>query len=80
MPLRLTPDELQTLNALAAPLDGLRRTEFLGAVEKAIEAATPAAVGPGLVRRAGAAAQRDFRDVPADLRAGRLGPRGPRSA
>ena len=81
MPLTLTPDELQTLNALAAPLDGSRRNEFPGAVERAIEAARGRRhVGPGLVWRAGAAAQRDFRDVPVDLRQGRVGPRGPRNA
>ena len=78
MLLNLAPDELSMLNALAAPIDDARRQEFLGAVERAIEAAAPAAVGIGLVHRIGRAAQRDYFDPPVDTRAGRIGPRGPR--
>jgi hypothetical protein len=77
---RLAPDELSLLNALAAPIDDpSRRHEFLGAVERAIEAAAPAAVGPGLVHRLGRPAQRDYFDPPVDTRAGRIGPGGSRS-
>jgi hypothetical protein len=69
---RLTDAEQAMLDDLAAPIDGARGPEFRASVERAIEAAAPAAVGPGLVWRAGAAAQRDFRDVPADLRQNRI--------
>jgi hypothetical protein len=79
MPLMLTDAERAMLDALAAPIDANRRTEFLGAVERAIGAAAPAAVGPGLVHRIGRATQRDYFDPPMDLRQNRVGPRGPRS-
>jgi hypothetical protein len=79
MPLTLTPDELQMLNALAAPIDKSRQPEFMGAVEKELEAASPAAIGPGTVHRTARTVLRSFWTAPPDLRQGRLGPRGPRS-
>jgi hypothetical protein len=78
MPLILSAEEQSLLLELAAPIDDARRPGFLGAVERAIEAAAPAAVGIGLVHRIGRAAQRDYFDPPVDTRAGRIGPRGPR--
>jgi hypothetical protein len=51
MPLMLTDAERAMLNALAAPIDANRRPEFMGAVEKELEAASPAAIGPGTVHR-----------------------------
>lgn len=80
MPLTLTPDELQMLNALAAPIDANRRPEFLGAVTTKLEAAGPAAIGPGVLHRTARTVLRDFWSPPQDLRQGRLGPRGPRNA
>jgi hypothetical protein len=79
MPL-LTDAELAMLHALAAPIDANRRPEFLGAVTTKLEAAGPAAIGPGALHRTARTVLRDFWDPPPDLRQGRLGPRGPRSA
>jgi hypothetical protein len=50
MPL-LTDAELAMLHALAAPIDANRRPEFLGAVTTKLEAAGPAAIGPGALHR-----------------------------
>jgi hypothetical protein len=47
MPLMLTEAERAMLHALAAPIDANRRPEFMGAVTTKLEAAGPAAVGPG---------------------------------
>jgi hypothetical protein len=44
-----------------------------------LEAANPAAVGPGALHRTARTVLRDFWDPPPDLRQGRLGPRGSRS-
>jgi hypothetical protein len=79
MPLPLTDAELAVLHALAAPIDANRRPEFMGAVEKELEAASPAAIGPGAVHRTARTVLRSFWDPPPDLRRGRMGPRGPRS-
>jgi hypothetical protein len=79
MPLPLTDAELAMLQALAAPIDASRRPEFMGAVEKELEVAGPAAIGPGAVHRTARTVLRDFWNPPPDLRQGRLGPRGPRS-
>ena len=51
MPLPLTDAELAMLHALAAPIDGARRPEFLAAVTTKLEAAGPAAIGPGALHR-----------------------------
>jgi hypothetical protein len=51
MPLMLTDAELAMLDALAAPIDANRRPEFLGAVTTKLEAAGPAAIGPGALHR-----------------------------
>jgi hypothetical protein len=76
---RLTDAERAVLDNLAAPIDGARRPEFRASVERAIEAADPATVGEGsLHRTAREILLRGFWDPPPDLRAGRLGPRGPR--
>ena len=75
MPLPLTDAELAMLHALAAPIDGARRPEFIGAVEKEL-AASPAAIGPGTVHRTARTVLRDFWHPPQDLRSGRIGPRG----
>jgi hypothetical protein len=80
MPLRLSAEQQTLLRALAEPIDRSRQPEFLGAVEKALEAQAPAAVGPGVVHRTARAVLRDFWSPPPDLRQGRLGPRGPRNA
>jgi hypothetical protein len=78
MPLPLSHDELAILHALAAPIDANRRPEFLGAVTTKLEAAGPAAFGPGALHRTARTVPRDFWDPPPDLRQGRVGPRGPR--
>jgi hypothetical protein len=78
MPLPLTDAELAMLHALATPIDASRRPEFMGAVEKALEAGSPAAIGPGTVHRTARTVLRNFWTAPPDLRQGRLGPRGPR--
>ena len=80
MPLPLTDVELAMLHALAAPIDANRRPEFMGAVTTELEAAGPAAIGPGAVHRTARTVLRSFWTAPLDLRQGRLGPRGPRSA
>jgi hypothetical protein len=79
MPLPLTDAELAMLHALATPIDAARRPEFMGAVEKELEATSPAAIGPGTVHRTARTVLRSFWTAPPDLRQGRLGPRGPRS-
>jgi hypothetical protein len=79
MPLPLSHDELAMLHALAAPIDANRRPEFMGAVEKELEAAGPAAIGPGVLHRTARTVLRSFWTPPPDLRQGRVGPRGPRS-
>ena len=79
MPLTLTDAERAMLDALAAPIDKSRRPEFMGAVEKELEAAGPAAIGPGAVHRTARTVLRSFWTAPPDLRQGRVGPRGPRS-
>jgi hypothetical protein len=76
MPLMLTDAERAMLEALAAPIDANRRPEFLGAVTTKLEAAGPAAVGPGALHRTARTVLRDFWDPPPDLRSGRVGPRG----
>jgi hypothetical protein len=76
MPLPLSAEEMTMLRTLAAPIDKSRQLEFLGAVEKALEAQSPAAIGEGAVHRAARAVQRDFWSPPPDLRSGRVGPRG----
>ena len=79
MPLPLSDAELAMLHALAAPIDGARRPEFLTAVTAKLEAAGPAAVGPGSLHRAARSVIANFWSAPPDLRQGRVGPRGPRS-
>jgi hypothetical protein len=79
MPLMLTDAERAMLTALAAPIDANRRPEFMGAVEKELEAASPAAIGPGTVHRTARTVLRSFCTAPPDLRQGRVGPRGSRS-
>ena len=78
MPLSLSPEETTHLLELAAPIDGARRPEFWSAVVMRLEAAGPAAIGPGAVHRAAREILGGFWTPPADLRQGRLGPRGPR--
>ncbi len=80
MPLMLTDAERAMLDALAAPIDANRRPEFLGAVTTKLEAAGPAAVGPGALHRTAREILGGFWSPPPDLRQGRLGPRGPRNA
>jgi hypothetical protein len=80
MPLPLADAELAMLHALAAPIDGARRPEFLTAVTTRLEAAGPAAIGPGALHRTARTVLRDFWSPPPDLRQGRVGPRGPRNA
>jgi hypothetical protein len=76
MPLMLTDAERAMLDALAAPIDGARRPEFMSAVATKLEAAGPAAIGPGAPHRTARTVLRDFWDPPPDLRSGRVGPRG----
>jgi hypothetical protein len=79
MPLTLTADELQMLNALAAPIDANRRPEFMQAVTTRLEASPAAAIGPGTLHRAARAILGGgFWEPPRDLRHDRIGPRGPR--
>jgi hypothetical protein len=77
MPLSLSPDEQSHLLELAAPIDRSRQPEFLSAVEAKL-AQGSAAIGPGTVHRAARETLAAFWSPPADLRQGRLGPRGPR--
>ena len=51
MPLPLSAEETTMLLTLAAPIDKSRQPEFLGAVTTKLEAAGPAAIGPGAVHR-----------------------------
>jgi hypothetical protein len=78
MPLTLTDAERAMLEGLAAPIDRSRQPEFMGAVERELEAAGPAAIGPGTVHRTARTVLRSFWTAPPDLRQGRVGPRGPR--
>jgi hypothetical protein len=80
MPLMLTDAERAMLEALAAPIDANRRPEFMGAVTKQLEAAGPAAVGPGALHRTAREVLGQFWTAPPDLRQNRVGPRGPRNA
>jgi hypothetical protein len=57
-------------------IDANRRPEFMGAVTTKLEAAGPAAIGPGALHRTARTVQRDFWDPPPDLRSGRIGSRG----
>jgi hypothetical protein len=75
----LTDAERAMLEGLAAPIDANRRPEFMGAVEKALEATGAGEIGPGAVHRTARSVLRSFWTAPPDLRQGRLGPRGPRS-
>jgi hypothetical protein len=79
MPLMLAPDAMDLLLTLAAPIDANRRPEFMGAVERELAAASPAAIGPGTVHRTARTVLRSFWTAPPDLHQGRLGPRGPRN-
>jgi hypothetical protein len=79
MPLMLTDAERAMLEALAAPIDANRRPEFMGAVTKQLEAASPSAIGPGVLHRTARTVLRDFWVAPPDLRQNRVGPRGPRT-
>jgi hypothetical protein len=80
MPLPLNAEETTMLLTLAAPIDKNRQPEFLSAVTLRLEAAGPAAIGPGAVHRAAREILGGFWSPPPDLRVGRLGPRGPRNA
>jgi hypothetical protein len=79
MPLPLGDAEKDLLLTLAAPIEQRRRGEFLQEVVQKLEASAQGGIGVGVVHRIGRVVQRDFRDIPPDLRQGRLGPRGPRS-
>ena len=59
MPLTLTDAERAMLDALAAPIDANRRPEFMGAVTTRLEAAGPAAIGPGALHRTARTVLRD---------------------
>jgi hypothetical protein len=80
MALPLSADALAMLDTLAAPIDQQRRPAFLGAVTAKLEAGGPAAVGEGSVNRAAreVLSAGGYWNAPLDLRAGRVGPRGPR--
>jgi hypothetical protein len=80
MPLMLTDAELAMLHALAAPIDTNRRPEFLSGVTSRFVTAAPAAIGEGSLHRAARSVFADFWSAPQDLRAGRVGARGPRNA
>jgi hypothetical protein len=80
MPLPLSAEETTMLLTLAAPIDKSRQPEFLSAVTTKLEAAGPAAVGPGALHRTAREVLGQFWSPPLDLRVGRLGPRGPRGA
>ena len=79
MPLMLKDAERAILDALAAPIAENRRPEFLGAVTTKLEAAGAVEIGPGSLHRAARGVLADFWTPPIDQRAGRIGPRGPRS-
>jgi hypothetical protein len=76
MPLMLRREEQDLILELSAPL-GQRRTEFISALAQELE--TVPEIGPGNLHRAARRIISDFWSAPPDLRAGRLGPRGPRS-
>ena len=80
MPLPLSAEETTMLLTLAAPIDKSRQPEFLSAVTTKLEAAGPAAIGPGALHRTARTIFRDFWAPPPDLRQNRVGPRGPRNA
>ena len=61
------------LLALAAPIDKSRRPEFMSAVTMKLEAAGPAAIGPGAVHRVARAMLGGFWSPPPDLRQNRIG-------
>ena len=73
----LTPEAHNILRSLAEPIDQSRRSDFLQEATRRLEAAP--SVGEGTAHQVGRIVQRDFPDVPVDLRQGRIGPRGPRS-
>jgi hypothetical protein len=80
MPLSLSPDAMQMLDTLAAPIDEQRRPEFIGAVSAKLETADPSAVGAGSVNRAAREVLRSGGYwVALDLRADRVARRGPKS-
>jgi hypothetical protein len=74
MPLILSAEEQSLLLDLAAPIEQRRRDQFIDAVTT--ELANANAVGPGAVHRAARSILGQFWTAPADLRQGRLGPRG----
>ena len=76
----LSPEAQNILRALSEPIADARRPEFMQAVTSRLDAAGPAAVGPGSVHRAARSVFADFWSAPPDLRQGRVGPRSPRSA
>jgi hypothetical protein len=78
MPLSLSPEEQGHLLELASPLPNNRRPEFWSAVVTRLEAAGPAAVGPGSLHRVAREVIGGLWTPPPDLRQGRLGGRGPR--
>jgi hypothetical protein len=76
----LSPEAQNILRALSEPIADARRPEFMQAVTSRLEAAGPAAIGPGALHRTARTVLRDFWNPPPDLRQGRVGPRGPRNA
>jgi hypothetical protein len=72
----LSPEAQNILRALSEPIDQRRRSDFLQEATRRLEASPT--VGPGTAHQVGRIVQRDFREVPVDLRQGRIGPRGPR--
>jgi hypothetical protein len=76
----LNREEMELLRSLSAPIDKSRQPEFLSAVTTKLEAAGPAAIGPGVLHRTAREILGGFWNPPPDLRQGRVGPRGPRSA
>jgi hypothetical protein len=78
MPLSLNDAEKDLLLTLAAPIDKSRQPEFLSAVATKLEAAGPAAIGPGALHRTAREVLGQFWNPPPDLRQNRVGPRGPK--
>jgi hypothetical protein len=76
----LPPDAMVMLDTLAAPVDASKRPEFIHALSAKLEASNPAAIGEGSVNRAAreVLCAGGYWNAPLDLRAGRVGPRGPR--
>jgi hypothetical protein len=72
----LSPEAQTILRNLSEPIDQSRRSDFMQEATRRLEAAP--IVGPGTAHQIGRTVQRDFRDIPIDLRQGRIGPRGPR--